>query len=82
MLLEEHSEGLDQEGRRLLELIRGNAGKMDRLILYLLSLSRLGRGERALVAIDMSGPSGRSSPVCCLRSEWETCQELWEIPPL
>ena len=50
---EDYSQLLDQEGLRLLSVIRENAGKMDRLILELLSLSRVSRAELRRVWVNM-----------------------------
>src|SRR6059036_2714636 len=43
ILIEEYAEKLDEEGRRLLEIVRTNTEKMGQLIDGLLALSRLGR---------------------------------------
>ena len=45
VLLEDHREKLDKEGRRVLDIIRDNTGRMGELISDLLTLSRLGRKE-------------------------------------
>ena len=45
ILLEDHREKLDKEGRRVLDIIRDNTGRMGELISDLLALSRLGRKE-------------------------------------
>ncbi len=54
MLLEDHSDGLDEEGRRLLKTICGNSQNMGRLIDDLLAFSRLGRQEMRPAEIKMS----------------------------
>ena len=51
---EEYGNRLDDEGRRLLKVIRENSQKMDRLISDLLTLSRVTRSELSLMTIDMS----------------------------
>jgi len=53
ILLEEYLDKLDDEGRRLLNIIQGNTHKMAELIDNLLSLSRVGRREIELSVIDM-----------------------------
>lgn len=45
---------LDDEGRRLLQVVRDNALRMGRLIDDLLGFSRMGRREMALQALDMA----------------------------
>lgn len=47
ILLEDHSSKLDQEGQRLLNVIRENTTKMGQLISNLLTLSRMGRAKLA-----------------------------------
>lgn len=53
-VMEDYSEKLDEEGKRLLELIRSNTRKMDKLITDILSLSRVSRGEHKISKIDMT----------------------------
>jgi PAS domain S-box-containing protein len=53
MLLEEHLNKLDDEGKRLLNIIRGNTNKMSAIIDDLLALSRIGRKKIELLEIDM-----------------------------
>lgn len=53
ILLEDHREGLNKEGRRILDVIRDNAGRMERLIDDLLTFSRLGRKEIKKTRINM-----------------------------
>ncbi len=52
-LLEDYADKLDEEGKRLLDVIRYNATKMDRLILDLLSLSRISRTDMNLTLVEM-----------------------------
>ncbi|PKL07325.1 MAG: hypothetical protein CVV53_00010 [Spirochaetae bacterium HGW-Spirochaetae-9] len=52
-LEEDYSEKLDDEGKRLLGIVRGNAIKMDKLILDLLNLSRINKSELTNVPVDM-----------------------------
>ncbi|MBI4474159.1 MAG: response regulator [Acidobacteria bacterium] len=54
ILIEEYSNKLDEEGRRLLEIVRANTEKMGHLIDGLLALSRLGRERVVFSEIDMT----------------------------
>ncbi len=54
MLEEDYRERLDDEGRRLLATVRGNAAQMARLIDDLLAFSRLGRKPITAAPVDMS----------------------------
>ena len=51
---EDYAEKLDDEGRRLLKVIRDNSGTMGELIDDLLEFSRLGRKPLSTAAIDMT----------------------------
>ncbi len=54
ILIEEYSNSLDDEGRRLLSIVRQNTEKMGLLIDGLLALSRLGREKVMFGDIDMA----------------------------
>ena len=54
ILLEDHSDKLDEDGNRLLEVVRQNAQNMGQLIDDLLAFSRLGRKAVELSPIDMT----------------------------
>jgi signal transduction histidine kinase len=54
MLEEDHTALLDEEGRRLLGVIRESAGRMGQLIDDLLNFSRLGRQPMARHPVDMA----------------------------
>jgi len=54
ILEEEHLASLDEEGRRLLRIIRDGGAKMGRLIDGLLGFSRLGKQPLALAVVDMN----------------------------
>jgi light-regulated signal transduction histidine kinase (bacteriophytochrome) len=54
ILIEEYAKSLDEEGRRLLEIVRQNTEKMGQLIDGLLALSRLGREKLIFSEIDMT----------------------------
>jgi len=58
ILMEDHADRLDGEGRRVLMVIRENSRKMGELIDDLLAFSRLGRKPLALSQVDMSGLIG------------------------
>src|SRR5262249_40363952 len=53
ILIEEYSDKVDEEGRRLLQIVRANTEKMGQLIDGLLALSRLGREKVIFSQIDM-----------------------------
>jgi two-component system sensor kinase len=54
ILIEEYAASLDDEGRRLLEIVRQNTEKMGELIDGLLALSRLGREKVMFADVDMT----------------------------
>src|SRR5437867_1896350 len=54
ILIEEYADKLDDEGRRLLQIVRANTEKMGQLIDGLLALSRLGREKVLFSEIDMT----------------------------
>jgi PAS domain S-box-containing protein len=54
ILIEEYADSLDDEGRRLLSIVRHNTEKMGELIDGLLALSRLGREKILFSDIDMN----------------------------
>ena len=54
LLVEEHANALDADGKRLLRVVRDNVRQMGRLIDDLLALSRLGRQELERVPVDMA----------------------------
>ena len=54
IILEDHAAQLDDELRRLLDIIQGNAGKMGVLIDSLLEFSRLGRRSLKQYTVDMT----------------------------
>ena len=59
IIVEDYSEALDDEGRRLLDVVRRNTQRMGILIDDLLAFSRLGRKEMLQTRIDM-GDMARS----------------------
>ncbi len=54
ILLEDHAHQLDEEGKRILDIVMNNARRMGKLIDALLNLSRLGRKELSVKLIDMN----------------------------
>ena len=64
LLLQDYGGKLDQEGRHYLERLKGNTEQMERLILDLLALSRIGREGRAAEAVDLD------EVVATLLTEW------------
>lgn len=55
MLLEDYENKLDDEGKRLLNVVRDNTNRMSRLIDDILHFSRVGRTGMSLSEIDMEG---------------------------
>jgi len=55
MLLEDYGNKLDDEGKRLLNVVRNNTSRMSRLIDDILRFSRAGRIEISFSEIDMEG---------------------------
>jgi signal transduction histidine kinase len=53
IIVEDYGPRLDDEGRRLLGRLQANVAQMERLILDLLELSRIGRESRAPEAVDV-----------------------------
>lgn len=53
-LVEDFADKLGDEGKRYLDVIRTNAAKMDKLILDLLSLSRVSRADMNIEKVEMS----------------------------
>ncbi len=53
-LLEDYGSKFDQDGKKLLDLIRGNTQKMDQLITDILALSRVSRSEHKASRIEMT----------------------------
>jgi PAS domain S-box-containing protein len=52
-IMEDYETKLDNEGKRLLGLIRSNTQKMDQLIVDILALSRVSRSEHTLSKVEM-----------------------------
>ncbi len=55
ILIEDHAAALDGEARRLLDQVRANTVRMNRLIDDMLSFSRMARREMAAMPVDMTG---------------------------
>jgi PAS domain S-box-containing protein len=66
ILEEDHADALDDEGLRLLSVIRGNARRMAQLIDDLLTLSRLGRQALTRLVVNMDA---------LVRETWESLRE-------
>lgn len=78
---EEHSGKLDEEGIRLLKVIKKNAGKMDRLINDLLDLSRISRGKLQNAAVDMEKLASEVSAEIAASSRNESFKvEIAKLP--
>ncbi len=54
ILLEDYRETLDEEGQRLLAIVRENSDRMGQLIDDILAFSRTGRLEMTITAVDMN----------------------------
>jgi PAS domain S-box-containing protein len=81
VLLEEHAAGLDDEGRRLLGIVRENARRMEALISAILELSRVGRAELRPCRVDMRAMA--NSMYCEVASPEERARfsiSIGEIP--
>jgi light-regulated signal transduction histidine kinase (bacteriophytochrome) len=79
MLEEDYRERLDDEGRRLLGVVREASGRMGRLIDDLLAFSRLGRQEPAKRALDMAALLGEV--LAEARGESTAALEIAPLPP-
>lgn len=80
MLEEDYADRLDDEGRRLLGVVRGEAGRMGRLIDDLLAFSRSGRQAMRPTPVDM-GALAREV-LHELRPDYPAAQvALAELPP-
>ncbi len=69
IVLDEYADKLDDEGKRLLNIVRNNSNRMAQLIDDILQFSRTGRLEIAFTQVDMSGLAH------------EVAQELQEAAP-
>ncbi len=69
ILLEEYHEQLDNEGKRLLGVVRTNTVRMAQLIDDILAFSRLGRKEMAAQSVDMEGQANATAAE--LATTWE-----------
>ena len=76
---EDYACNLDEEGKRILDVIRGNAQNMGQLIDDLLAFSRLGRKQIELSVIDMNG---LAQDVCCgLETTSHSNIKIDQLPP-
>ena len=80
ILEEDYGPRLDDEGRRLTGVIRGNTAKMVRLIEDLLSFARLARKELAMGTADMRALA-RAAWDEVVPPGWTGTFELGELPP-
>jgi len=82
ILLEEYHEKLDDEGKRLVGVVRDNTARMARLIDDILAFSRLGRKEMASQQVDMQALAGDVAAE--LASSWaerDVKLEIGALPP-
>jgi PAS domain S-box-containing protein len=80
ILMEDYAAKLDDEGKRLVNIVRDNALRMARLIDDILAFSRLGRKELAQQEVDMSRLA--SETAADLASSWAGREVKLEIGPL
>jgi PAS domain S-box-containing protein len=82
IFFEEYLDKLDDEGKRLLHIIRGNTNKMAELIDDLLALSRIGRGNIDLSVIDMDKLIQEvSNEIKTASSERNLQVDIKQLPP-
>ena len=82
ILLDDYSGTLDDEGRRLLNVVRDNTNKMGRLIDDILAFSRLGRKEMTRLPVDMTALAKQTAAE--LASSWDGRDvrlEIGDLPP-
>jgi PAS domain S-box-containing protein len=79
ILQEDYTDKLDDEGKRLLGVVRDNTQKMGRLIDDILAFSRTGRGGLSFAEIDMEGMA--HAVVGELLSDTGGLVEIEHIPP-
>jgi two-component system sensor kinase len=83
MLLEDYMDKLDEEGKRLLNVILKNTKKMGELIDDLLILSRVGRKEIETIEIDMGRLAGEVfAEVKAFIPEREIQVDIKPLPPV
>ena len=78
MMEEDYAARLDDEGRRLLGVIRGSAGKMGQLIDDLLAFSRLGRQTLTRQAVDMAALAREA--LADARGDAKAAVDIRELP--
>ena len=78
MLEEDYAERLDEEGRRLLAVVRQSSARMGQLIDDLLNFSRLGRQEPSRQPVDMTGLAREVAAE--LRERSNASIEIGELP--
>jgi light-regulated signal transduction histidine kinase (bacteriophytochrome) len=80
MLEEDYAARLDDEGRRLLAVVRNSAGRMGQLIDDLLAFSRLGRQAIARHAVDTAALV--REVIAEVRGDSRASIEVGELPPV
>lgn len=81
ILLEDYSDKLDDEGKRLLNVVRDNTGRMAQLIDDILKFSRTGRMELAFSEIDMKKmASGVFEELRATASDSNVLLEIGQLP--
>ncbi len=82
ILLEDYNEKLDDEGKRLIKVVRDNTARMARLIDDILAFTHLGHKEMAAQYVDMAGLIDQT--VAELAPSWaerDVKLEVGELPP-
>jgi len=80
MLAKDYAPRLDEEGRRLLGTIRGEAGRMGQMIDELLAFSRLGRQSMQLAEVDMTALAQSVFDQCAAQASGRNIQ--FKLSPL
>ena len=80
ILLEEHAPGLDDDGKRVVQIIRKNTQKMGQLIDALLNFARFGRQEMRVVLLNMTGMARKAAGEV-LEPERSIDFRIAELPP-
>src|SRR5262245_48344799 len=81
MLEEDYGEQLDDEGRRLLKVVRDNSQKMSKLIDAVLDFSRLGRKPLVVSDIDMTRLAEEALEDLCAERDRRPQLKVGPLPP-
>ncbi len=82
ILQEDFAAGLDEEGRRVIGIIRDGSRKMDQLIVGLLEFSRAGRERLDLDSIDMTALAGAvAAEAAAVYTGAQPLIDIADLPP-